>query len=201
MARLRSEGLVIPRQGKGVFVSEAPSAPFAIPDESLRSLPQTLALLELRLAVETEAAALCARRRSEADLASIRTEMERADVAHPDPAEVQVHYDYDFHLAIARGAGNDYILDFLTWMRPLLVPKVRLGYVVDPSLKDSYFDRMHGEHLQIVAAIARQDAEAARRAMHSHLEGSLARLRALALARGQGQTPQAAGALFRPLAE
>lgn len=202
VARLRSEGLVIPRQGKGVFVSEAPAPLFTIPDESLRSLPQTLALLELRLAVESEAAALCARRRSEADLAAIRAEMARADEAHPDPSSVQVHYDYDLHLAIARGAGNDYILDFLIWMRPLLVPRIPLGYLVDPGLKDSYFDRIHGEHLAVVNAIARQDAEGARCAMHGHLEASLARLRALSLARGQSEVGSGSPAvLFRPLAD
>lgn len=54
IARLRSEGLVVPRQGKGVFVSEAPLGSFSIPDQDLDALPQTLALLELRLGVEVE---------------------------------------------------------------------------------------------------------------------------------------------------
>ena len=61
VARLRSEGLVIPEQGRGMFVSESPaSRNFSIPEDALKTLPETIALLELRLSVEVEAAGLCA---------------------------------------------------------------------------------------------------------------------------------------------
>ena len=78
VARLRSEGLVIPRQGKGVFVSEAPLGSFSIPDQDLDALPQTLALLELRLGVEVESAGLCALRCTRDEAQAIRAEMAAA---------------------------------------------------------------------------------------------------------------------------
>ncbi|MGN6144848.1 MAG: FadR/GntR family transcriptional regulator [Mesorhizobium sp.] len=89
VARLRSEGLVVPQQGRGMFVSETPAARnFSIPDEALKTLPETIALLELRLSVEVEAAGLCAERRTDAEAAEIRALMEQFDARHEDPAAI-----------------------------------------------------------------------------------------------------------------
>lgn len=185
IARLRSEGLVIPRQGKGVFVNEAPLTSFSIPDHDLAALPQTIALLELRLGVEVEAAGLCAERRSDAEAVSIRQEMEQIDAVHPDPEKANLHYDYDFHLAIARGSRNAQILDFLTYLRGILVPRLQLGYFVAPTSKDDYYERIHAEHEAIVSAIERRDGLAARTCMRVHLSNSLERLHALARSTGK----------------
>lgn len=189
VARLRSEGLVIPHQGRGMFVSETPSPRnFSIPDEALRSLPETIALLELRLSVEVEAAGLCAVRRTDTEAAAIRTLMEQVDAQHEDPAAVQIHYDYDLHLAIAKATRNEFIHGFLAYLRPMIVPRLQLGYVVAPELKDTYYERIHKEHRAIVDAIDRQDDSAARRAMRRHLHNSLQRVRGLAEASGIATT-------------
>lgn len=182
IARLRSEGLVIPRQGKGVFVSEAPLASFSIPASDLEALPRTIALLELRMGVEVESAGLCALRRSDAEAAAIRAEMERTDAAHPDPDTTRVHYDYDFHLSIAKACGNEQIFGFLGYLRSQIAPRLALGYLLAARVKDDYFDRIHGEHEAIVLAIEARDEAAARTAMRVHLANSLERLRALARA-------------------
>lgn len=187
VARLRSEGLVIPRQGKGVFVSEAPLGSFTIPDQDLDALPQTLALLELRMGVEVESAGLCAERCTDEEARAIRAEMERVDATHPDPTSTQVHYDHDFHLLIARGSHNPQIADFLGYLSQQIGPRLRLGYILVPALKDEYFDRIHDEHSAVVAAIESRNADQAREAMRSHLSNSLERLRALGKAAGGTQ--------------
>ena len=185
VARLRSEGMVIPQQGRGMFVSEAPlPRNFSIPDEALKTLPETIALLELRLSVEVEAAGLCAERRTDSEARAIRDLMEQVDARHENPASVQIHYDYDFHLAIARATRNEFIHGFLDYLRPIIVPRFQLGRLVTPELKDAYYARIHVEHRSIVDAIDRQDSGAARRAMRKHLYNSLERIRALALAAG-----------------
>lgn len=201
VARLRSEGMVIPQQGRGMFVSEAPMPRnFSIPDEALETLPETIALLELRLSVEVEAAGLCAERRTDAEAGAIRALMEQVDAQHGDPASVRIHYDYDFHLAIANAARNEFIHGFLSYLRPIIVPRHQLGHVVVSELKDAYYARVHAEHRGIVDAIERRDGRAARRAMRKHLRNSLERVRALALASGVGTTDEkqksAAAALF-----
>lgn len=177
VARLRSEGLVIPRQGKGVFVSEAPLTSYSIPDQDLRALSQTIQLLELRLAVEVEAAGLAAERRSPAEAATIRAEMERVDAA---PAtEAPVHYDYDFHLTIARATQNPQIVDFLTYLSSTLVPRMQLSHLLADGLQEGYFARIHDEHAAIVTAIEARAPDTARQAMRLHLTNSLERMRAL----------------------
>lgn len=192
VARLRSEGLVIPRQGKGVFVSEAPLGSFSIPDQDLDALPQTLALLELRLGVEVESAGLCALRCTEEEARAIRAEMERVDAAHPDPNSTRVHYDHEFHLLIARGSHNPQIIDFLSYLGQQIGPRLRLGYILLPALKDEYFDRIHGEHRAVVEAIEQRNPDLAREAMRNHLSNSLERLRALAKVAGTRPLPGAA---------
>lgn len=201
VARLRSDGMVVPHQGRGMFVSEMPGPQkFSIPDDALKTLPETIALLELRLSVEVEAAGLCAERRTEAEADAIRALMEQVDAQHEDPSAVQIHYDYDFHLAIAKAARNEFIHGFLSYLKPMIVPRYQLGYVVASGRKDTYYARIHNEHEAIVGAIERQDAGAARRAMRKHLLNSLERVRGLAQASGvettDGVQKAAAEALF-----
>lgn len=185
VARLRSEGLVVPQQGKGVFVSEAPNKTnFSISSETLKSLSETLSLLELRLGVEVEAAGLCAARRSDAEAAEIRLIMEGVDSRWDDPSTVKIHYDYDFHLAIAGASRNQLIHAFLDYLKPLIYPRFQLGHLVAAENKESYYARIHSEHDAIVTAIEARDVEGARHAMRTHLENSLERVRALAQASG-----------------
>ena len=204
VARLRSDGMVVPQQGRGMFVSETPSPRnFSIPDEALRTLPETIALLELRLSVEVESAGLCAERRTDREAIAIRSMMDEIDAQQADPAAVQIHYDYDFHLAIAKAARNEFIHGFLAYLRPMIVPRFQLGYVVEPPLKDSYYARIHSEHKAIVDAIERQDGSKARQAMRKHLHNSLGRVRALAKASGveatEADQKAAAASLFNEM--
>jgi GntR family transcriptional repressor for pyruvate dehydrogenase complex len=201
VARLRSDGLVVPHQGRGMFVSETPvSRGFTIPDEALKTLPETIALLELRLSVEVEAAGLCAERRTGTEAVEIRALMEQVDARHADPEAVEIHYDYEFHLAIAKAAGNPFIHGFLSYLRPIIVPRYQLGYVVKPEFTDNYYARIHAEHSRIVEAIEQQKAGAARTAMRRHLHNSLERVRTLARESGAATTDQeqkaAAASLF-----
>src|SRR6476469_10247926 len=63
VAALRAEGLVTTRQGSGAFVSaDASRVPFRIDPEGLSSIGDVLEVMELRLAIEVEAAALAAER-------------------------------------------------------------------------------------------------------------------------------------------
>jgi DNA-binding FadR family transcriptional regulator len=185
VARLRSDGLIIPQQGRGMFVSEAPSPrTFSISDEALKTLPETIALLELRLSVEVEAAGLCAERRTDEEMREIRGLMELIDARHDDPRRVQIHYDYDFHISIAKATQNNLIFGFLDYLRPMIVPRFQLGHVVSTELKEAYYARIHAEHEAIVQAIERRNGPEARKAMREHLMNSLERVRALALATG-----------------
>ena len=201
VARLRSEGRVIPQQGRGIFVSEAPAQTgFTVTEEALQTLSETIALLELRMSVEVEAAGLCAERRTDADARAIRALMEQIDAAHEDPSRVQIHYDYDFHLRIAAASGNAFMLAFLDYLRPWIVPRYQLAHIVGEASRDAYYARIHAEHERIVAAIETGNGPAAREAMRTHLLNSLGRVRAFAASTGLPEdklgTVEAAKALF-----
>ncbi len=192
VARLRSDGLLIPRQGIGVFVSEAPRAPrFEINEDALRSLRETIELLELRLSVEVESAGLCAMRRTKKDAAKIRRLMETVDAQYSDPEAVSVHYDYDFHLAIAKAARNNHMHQFLSFLAPAIVPRFQLSNLVANEFKDQYYERIHEEHEAIVCAIEAGDDTVARESMRAHLLNSLERFKGLAHSIGLSETTMA----------
>lgn len=177
---LRSEGVLVARQGIGVFVGEGPSSRFEVDWNAIRTLPKTIMLFELRMAVEVESAGLCAERRTKADAVLIRKLMEKVNSQHDDPKSTKVFYDYKFHLAIAKASKNPHIFQFLSFMAPVVSPRVKLGALVDDASKEAYYQMIHAEHDRIVVAIEKSDAEAARAHMRSHIAASIKRLRALA---------------------
>ena len=72
IADLRSAGFVKPIQGKGVFVAEMAGRPgLTLTPIEIRSIPETLELLEFRMATEGEAAAIAAYRRTAEQEAAI----------------------------------------------------------------------------------------------------------------------------------
>ncbi len=181
VARLRSDGLLIPRQGIGVFVSSAPRVPrFEINEGSLQTLREIIEVLELRMGIEVESAGLCAERRADEEAVEIRHLMEAIDHQQSDPGTVSVHYDYDFHLAIAKATRNSHIHKFLEFLRPAIVPRFQLNNLVEKDHKETYYLHVHNEHDAIVSAIEAKDAALARESMRVHLLNSLERFKGLA---------------------
>lgn len=180
VAQLRSDGLLVSRQGRGMFVSKYPfSSKFELNSDALNTLPETIAILELRLAIEVESAGLCAARRSDVDATNIRRVMEEVDSRQSDPDIVEVHYDFEFHLAIAQGTQNPYFHRFLKFLEPTFTRRFQLSTLVSQEFKEQYYDVIHEEHNAIVGAIEARDPQAAQTAMRLHLLNSLDRLRAL----------------------
>src|SRR3954469_14509166 len=69
LSRLQASGLVETRHGIGTFSLGAGEAPgFRITPEAMSTLQDVIAVLELRIGIETEAAAIAAQRRTEANL-------------------------------------------------------------------------------------------------------------------------------------
>jgi GntR family transcriptional repressor for pyruvate dehydrogenase complex len=189
IVRLRSEGLLVSRQGVGVFVSSTNAATrFEVDWDSIRTLPDTIAFLELRLAIEVESAGLCASRRTKAEAKNIRQWMEKTALHSKDFDNAKLHYDFDFHLAIAKATKNPHYYQLLLFLKPIIVPGVRLNAIVNGKSKVDYAHVIEDEHEAIVAAIEAGDEQAARESMRSHLVKSLERVRTLAASFGvQGQ--------------
>ncbi len=111
--KLVSRGLLHSRQGGGTWVTDRLDAGFTDPwGEMLRQHPNLQAdLLEFRGMLESEAAALAARRATDADLARIgeayaKVEALFAEGPSATVFEEQVKADLAFHQAIAEAAHN-----------------------------------------------------------------------------------------------
>jgi DNA-binding FadR family transcriptional regulator len=198
VAALRAEGLVITRQGVGAFVSD-PSArgQMRIDPAELQSLTDVLQVIELRIAIETEAAGLAADRRNEATLLRIQqaaAAFEQAVLA----GDSAVAQDLEFHRAIFAATGNGFFPRFLEFLGPMLIPRQTVRpQLEDPASRAAYLVKVCEEHARIGGAITEGDATAARGAMRRHLTASRDRYARLAgrLAAGdesRGEAPEAA---------
>lgn len=184
ISRLQAAGLVETRHGVGTFVvGMGDATAFRISPDQLSTLQDVIAVLELRIAVETESAALAALRRSPENLESLRNAL-KAFVAAVEQGRDAVGPDFQFHLEIARATQNHHFVDLMATLGGMMIPRARLEPPgpLTPE-RQAYLRRVNTEHESIVDAIARQDAEAARAAMRTHLANSRERRRRLAEAR------------------
>jgi GntR family transcriptional repressor for pyruvate dehydrogenase complex len=175
ISRLQAAGLVETFQGRGSFVLALPEATTFEPIR-ISSHRDVLDLLDFRIGVETEAAALAALRRTEHQLKAIERALKTFKRAAGNPARA-VEADFAFHLKIAAASGNRFYTELLGSLGPMMImlPRTRL----DPSyeLTDAtHFTRVTLEHENIHDAIAHADAEAARAAVRVHLSNSRHRL-------------------------
>lgn len=178
VAVLKADGLVEPRRGAGVFILDPALARARGLSSFLPTgLHQPLDLLELRMSVEVEAAALAASRRSLSQDARIReclVEFGRA----LETGGSTVDLDVAFHSAIAHGTNNRLFPAFLESLGRNAIPRSTLSADQRKQLIDhDYLERVYGEHLAIADAISAGDAQAAREAMHRHMSGSITRYR------------------------
>lgn len=175
LSRLQASGLVVTRHGVGTFVCEAPSVPVQI--GSVVTVRDVLAMLELRISLETEAAALAARRRGGEHLA----EMQRAvDAFEADVTAGRdgVDADFRFHMQVALATGNRYFEGIFRQLGTATIPRTRLDTTrLSAEPATSYLHRTNREHEAILDAIRRGDAESARAGMRMHLANSRERLR------------------------
>jgi DNA-binding FadR family transcriptional regulator len=144
--------------------------------ETIRTIGDVLAILELRISLETEAAWLAATRRTEEQVQQMDAALKRIVAAQNRQGAVES--DKAFHLLIAQATGNRYFVDILSDLGNTIIPRARLDSAQlahdDPV---AYQERVNREHDDIYNAILRKDAEAARAAMRTHLSNSRERLR------------------------
>ena len=185
ISKLQTAGLVETRHGIGTFACAAPDAAnFRIAPEQVETIREVIAVLDLRIGLEAEAAALAAAHRSKANLRVMRDalgEFARAVAAGTDA----VAADIGLHMEIARATQNAHFVELMAYLGTMLIPRTRLNTArfAGEGLR-SYLERVHSEHESIVDAIERRDPEAARAAMRTHLSNSRERLRRAEAAAG-----------------
>lgn len=173
---LEVEGWVEVRTGSGVFVLDR-EQPAQI---RTRKVPENewgpLEIIRARRAVEGEIAALAAAQAKRKDVDAIR---EAIDLMKEDTGRgiAPTLADRAFHTAIAEAAGNAVLVDtvrtFWDARRGPLFERLGDYFENVPSWRTAI-----GEHEAILDAIRSRDAQAARDAMHAHMDKSHSRFSA-----------------------
>jgi len=130
-------------------------------------------LAEVRMALEPEAASLAALRRTPDELETIESWFRRMAAPEISPEDF-VTADLGFHLSIAAAASNPFFISISALIEVVLVAMLRISSPADDNerLADSL-----EQHRRIMQAIADQDPEAARHAMHTVIADGVANAR------------------------
>lgn len=178
MSRLQAAGFVETRHGVGTFVLlRHELATPAVDLGTATTIRDVLAMLELRISVETEAAGLAALRRSDEHLRLMRRALDDFEKG-VNRGESSVEADFAFHLQIALATGNRYFEDFYRRLGITTIPRTRIDTAkLSPEPAQTYLIRTNREHQHILDAIARKEPQTASAGMRMHLTNSCERLR------------------------
>jgi DNA-binding FadR family transcriptional regulator len=174
VARLRSEGRIWSQQGRGAFVAESNNPTvLTIDHETLQRADSFRNLFELRGILEVQAAALAAKRRSDADLKAMGDALSGMRAA-PYGSVAWLRSDLEFHRTVAEATRNSYMGQFLVFVSE----RVRESILAagNQQKSDDMARITLGEHERIFAAIRAGDVEGAQAAMRDHLAGAALRV-------------------------
>lgn len=171
--QLQSEGLIRIFHGRGIQVVNETHGSFErtvsrmVPDDVAR-LQQ---LVEARMLLEPEVAAMAAKRKDNHHIAQMREIQEAFRKA--DSSEEGVELDMDFHTALAEAAGNSVIRLMLDAIAHL-GRESRLLTLTNYPIKGAQRD-----HDRILDAVEAGDGALARKRMHEHIAHASADLTSL----------------------
>lgn len=173
--KLVSKGLLHSRQGGGTYVTDRLEAGFTDPwGDMLQKHPNLQAdLLEFRAMLESEAAALAAKRATDADLERIGEAYARVEALFAEgPSarvfEEQVKADLAFHQTIAEGAHNVMFGHLTASLFRVTHEHIDLNLRHLRRLEEDWL-RLRDQHAAIWEAVRSRDADAARVAVRRHI--------------------------------
>ena len=159
------DGQLVRIVGRGTFVR---SNAAARPREFLGRLRDASPadIMEVRLIMEPQAAALAAHRASTADLGELE-DILRKSIAAKGTAEFE-HWDAALHLAIFRATKNALLIDYCEAINAAR-NQPHWYRLKQKSMTETLRRQYDQEHSAVVAALLQRDAEAARHLLHQHL--------------------------------
>jgi DNA-binding FadR family transcriptional regulator len=161
--------------GRGTYVRGGPPPDGLAGAERLKQASPA-DLMEVRLIIEPQAAALAARRASAEELAAIEALLARSLAARGIAAFET--WDAALHLAIFRATKNALLIDYCEAINAAR-HQPHWHRLKQKSATEERRRQYDADHEAIVAALLRRDAEAARRLQHRHLTRVSANLFAL----------------------
>jgi GntR family transcriptional repressor for pyruvate dehydrogenase complex len=162
-------GIIRMRAGGGSYVAERPSKYVNRPllaRDILSTEKDVNDLSEARLILETELTALCARRATRRDLATLQElsrKMKLAKDKEKDRGKFQ-QLDLEFHLSLAASSKNEVLAELLGHIRGALQELIRKSL-----LQPNGMNLACNQHDKILEALRQRNPTAARKAIRSHL--------------------------------
>ena len=173
--QLKSRGLLLSRQGSGVYVAVRPThQPLAFDASVLGSMAAVVQVVELRRVLEGEMAALAAQRATRTQVAGLGRSLKAIDAA-TQAGHDGVDEDLAFHRAIGEATGNPQFTRLLAFLEQYLREAMRVTKA-NEARREDFMHQVRLEHRCIVAAIAARDVAAARAAAVEHLHNGERRL-------------------------
>jgi GntR family transcriptional regulator, transcriptional repressor for pyruvate dehydrogenase complex len=166
LKKLETVGVVAIRHGSGVYVGRSPdsllvSNPVFSPTPTKKLL---IDLIDARIPIEVQTAALAARNATDAHLAEMDRLLKHAGMSMQDPAML-TQVNLNFHRQIALASGNAVMHQVLDVLATVFRQEQRLILDIHGRREDD-----HAEHLEIFAAIRARDVDVAKARMQSHLD-------------------------------
>ncbi|MEH7011714.1 FadR/GntR family transcriptional regulator [Neobacillus niacini] len=171
LSALKAMGLVEMKQGEGTFVKkfEAKQLNFPLSTAILMNKKDVAHLLEVRKIIETGAAALAAKNRSEADLTAMADALNEMKMVQGDE-ELGEKADFKFHLAIAAASQNPILSTLLDQVSELMIETMKETRRLWLYSKQKTMEKAYKEHVQLYQAILEKNEEKSRIVINEHLE-------------------------------
>lgn len=160
--QLAGRGVLATRQGAGVFVTA-----LDVPEDwdAVLRRADIVSVIEARIAIESEAAALAAVRRTAADVRAIRRALE---LRGGSATSIEAHVDADtaFHRTVIVAAHNEILIDLFD----SLTPRLRSAMIDMLRIRADHGGAAdHERHVRLAETVISKDADAASSESRSHL--------------------------------
>lgn len=169
LSGLSALGMIETRQGYGNIIMSFTNTiikPHHLFVEA--DLESILDAIDLRLILESGVAGVAALNRNKDDLIAIEEkykEIIRVIKEDKNNIDLLAEKDLDFHMEIAKSAGNKFICRLLSDITDILKTTINEAFRKNPDYLDAAMD----EHRLIIEAIRDQDSEKSYKAMNNHL--------------------------------
>jgi GntR family transcriptional regulator, transcriptional repressor for pyruvate dehydrogenase complex len=176
LSALASHGIIDSRHGNGSWV-----LPFPMKGLLNKHLVETVTfdqiikLLETRMILETQAAALAALRHNESDLEKIYNAQEILFNEINDISKVSNEADYSFHRAIFQSTKNEVLIQVLDNLSEIYYLAMKTSLSINTKIQGKK-KQVYEEHQAILKAISTKNPLKAEEAMELHLENSREKL-------------------------
>ena len=167
LARLKEDGIVVSRQGSGSYVRRQPD-PSILDLAPIGTLGDLQRCFEFRGNTEPSAAGLAALRWEQDDIGRIDAAMGVLERCIAD-GFIGAEEDASLHEAIAEATHNNYHRMVQRMLRPHILSGMNVSRSLTLRRSETSLRMVQDEHVIVVEAIRRRDAEAAAASMRTHI--------------------------------